>query len=102
MLPEKTLEALIKQAMETQAPQLLAELRASGRLAGALADKAAEVLEVFEALEAPELDKLLRSSLGPLQRQQRATELQRRMWEQALQTCLTWPEAAITASPSEG
>lgn len=93
------LETMIEQAMQDQAPELYRELQASGQLAEAVAEKAAEVMEVFEELETPEAEKILRSNLGPLERQQKATELQRRMWEQALSTCLTWPAAETTESP---
>lgn len=101
MLIGKQLERLVERAMQDQAPDLYWELVESGRLAAYLEDKAAEIEAVDEELRAPEMTQILESDLGPLERQQRATEMYRRTWEQALQRCLTFPEATITESPLE-
>ena len=101
MLIGKQLERLVERAMQDQAPDLHRELAERGRLAAYLEEKAAEIETLTEELENPEYHKVLQSDLGPLERQQRATEILRRAREQALQTCLTFPEATITESPLE-
>lgn len=101
MLIGKQLERLVEQAMKDQAPDLYRELSQSNQLQTYLEEKAAEIEAVDEELRAPEMTKILESDLGPLERQQQATEMFRRTWEQALQTCLTFPEATITESPLE-
>ena len=101
MLIGKQLERLVERAMQDQAPDLHRELAESGRLAAYLEEKAAEIEAVEEELWTPEAFRIAQSDLGHLERVQQATMAARQAREQALQTCLTFPEATTTESPLE-
>lgn len=101
MLIGKQLERLVEQAMKDQAPDLYRELSQSNQLQTYLEEKAAEIEAVEEELWTPEATRIAQSDLGHLERVQQATLAARQAQEQALQTCLTFPEATITESPLE-
>lgn len=102
MLIGKQVERMVEQALKEQAPGLWQSLTDQGTLAAFLEEKAEEMYALQQELENPEYFKILQSNLGPLERQQQATEATRRAWEQVLQTCLTFPEETTTASRSAG
>lgn len=100
MLVGKQIERMVEQAMQDQAPRLHQELKANGTLQAYLEEKTREIEDLEEELFEPEQTRILKSNLGPMERIQQGTLAARQAWDQAVATCLTFPEATTTASPS--